>query len=231
MTNQPSALDLLKDSVKVRGLEKSGGPSTPLRALKGNLNSWQAISRTTTFGDRVVAMLNLDNIEVIRTLSPYDQPVAQVEIMTSNKEDSVWGFFAKSAARFIPEGEELDWLVGHELYLDYTDHYDGQPIMLRRPDSNGVWGDVLTDAWIISGVDGGGDASSPGAVSGADPNEALAALLVGKSEGIEAQQALLGHPSVNASPTLPSEIISGAFQSRLVDEGRVALVDGVYQAV
>ena len=228
-----SQLDLLKASVRVRGLEKPNAPQTPIREVTGNLNSWTAIGRSTNFGERVLAVLNLDNINVIRSQVPYDQPVASIEIMTSDKEESVWGFFAKSAARFIPEGQEIDWLIGHQLHLKFTDQYDGQNIYLRRPDANQVWQDVLTDCWILEGIDGGGPAAVAGGtpVAVANIDDTLAALLVGKAEGMEGQQALLTLPEVNASPTLPTEIISGAFMTRMITEGKLQLVNGVYQAV
>ena len=224
-----SALDTLKASVKVRGLEKPNAPLTPLREITGNLNSWQPVARTTNFGERVVVVFNLDSLNVVRTMVPYDQPVAQIEIMSSDKEDSNWGFFARSAARFIPENEEIDWLVGKTLHLKYTDQYDGSGIYLRRPDANGVWGDVLSDCWILEGVDGAGSTTAGTPAIVADPEASLDALMVGKTEGMEAQQALLADPSVNTSPTLPTEIVSGAFAQRMMDEGRVVVgPDGRY---
>jgi hypothetical protein len=181
-------------------------------------------------------VFNLDNINVIKTMVPYDQPVAQIEIMSSDKEDSNWGFFARSAARFIPENQEIDWLVGKNLHLKYTDQYDGQGIYLRRPDTNGVWGDVLSDCWILEGVDGAGTAgaqtaAAPGASTG-DLESELVALLIGKpAEGMEAQQALLTHPGINTSPTLPTEIINGSFAKRMIESGQLSIgIDGNFAA-
>lgn len=97
-----------KDLISVRGLQDSDYAGTPLREFRGTLDSYNQDDRK--FGTFVV--LNFRDVEVLRSVEPYNFPIAQIAVKYSNKKNSAWGVFGDSLASFLPEEEDIKDTLG-----------------------------------------------------------------------------------------------------------------------
>jgi len=186
-------VEQLRAAIKLRGLEESGGPQTPLRDFVGKLESWEPVTVQGQQNTYVVVRFNYTELQVIVSATPYTFPHGTIEISSSTRANSRWGIFAKSAVSFIPPAEELDYLVGRYQRMGFTPGH-----MLPR-NVNGSWNDVATDSWecmglgdtpaglaeIITGV-------SPAAGGGITPATPSLAAAQGKSARDAAIELLVG---------------------------------------
>lgn len=206
----------LKDQIKLRGLEESGAPATPLRDFEGMLQGWEPYELTATWGKSIMVKFNFTELNVLESITPYGFPQATVEIRYSEKANSKWGIFAKSASAYIPADEELDWLIGKNIHIKLT------PGHL-------LWnGTAEVDQSCFEMVGIAGDAMVSGvAVNTGTSRQIAVDIADGKTEA-EFNQASMANPTVAADSDLIEEIMGGEFLSGQVAINNLTLDGEVY---
>lgn len=86
--------------LRTRGFE-SGGERTPLRDFWGKLGSITGEMRQGQRGAYLVSLYNFSELEVIYTVEPYTDPIAQIEISASTRQKSRAGYFGASVDKII----------------------------------------------------------------------------------------------------------------------------------
>ena len=226
----------LKSQIKTRGLEEGGGggPDTPLRHFKGDLVLWTpSIQTGSTNGrdwQRIRIKMDFEGIEVIRSETPYDFPIASITIPGSTRAKSFWGIYAASAEQFIPEDipdeSRIDWLLKKRLEIEYTSGHmlwDGTKETPR-------------EAWEIKSVEGAAskDGSTTATPSGPNARDQAIELLDGKSlAGADGfNQESMKVDAIRNDSDLMGSIINGEFNKAVVEEGLFTVdEDGVYHKV
>lgn len=160
----------LKARVRTKNLSMGNDPDIPLRDFRGRFNplGWTAhmvAARSPGGKDRIFAKIDLDEVEVLSSVAPYDYPTTTLDLPTSDREQSQWGYLMRSLIPFLAEGEP-DELAGHTVRWEWRkDFYGVHP---GNPDRglgwwpcmswNGKRGDLADDEvrafWIVTEVNG-----------------------------------------------------------------------------
>ena len=240
-------VEQLRSAIKLRGLEESGGPQTPLRDFVGKLESWEPVTVQGQSGGYVVVRFNYTELQVLISAIPYTFPHGTIEVSSSTRAQSRWGIFAKSASEKIPPTEELDYLVGRYQRMGFTPGH-----MLPRRGADGQWSDVATDAWevvglndsasglaeLVSGVGGSGEAGAVVQMAGGagSARDKAIELLIG-SNVTQFNMSALQNDSIKLDSAIVDSIMAkgisapdaSVFIDEVVAEGLVVRgADGVY---
>lgn len=199
--------------VSVRGLTDSEF-GTPLREFSGVLDSYYPEERK--FGD--VAVLNFKEVEVIRSVVPYNFPIATLAIKLSKSKRSGWGIFADSLAEKLPDDQDIKDCVGKRMKLEMEEgHVYGQ-------DRN-TGEDLVGNPWKVTELEGG-------ATSGASlptAKDRAKELLIGKTRA-DFNKAAYADPLIRKDTALQRAITDKSFINSLVQLGEVVEDEnGVFQ--
>lgn len=193
-----------QELVTIRGLVDSEF-GTPLRKFVGTLDSYYPEERK--FGDVVV--LNFRDVEVLKSIEPYNFPIAQIAIKLSNKKNSAWGVFGESLAQFLSETEDIGDCVGKKIGLEME---EGHKYGADRATGQ----DMLGNPWKVYEVEGA-VASSEVAESAAD--RALS-LLIGKTRA-DFNKAAYADPLIRKDVALQKAITDKSFINAQLQLGTV----------
>lgn len=186
----------------VRGLVDSEF-YTPLRKITGILDSMYREDRQ--FGTFVV--LNLKELEVIKSVEPYILPIAQISIKESNKKNSAWGLFGESLVQLLGEDEDVKDCVGRRIGLEMEEaHVYGKDRQTQEDMVGVVW-----RAYSLEGAAGGKQSAAARAKE----------LLIGKTRA-EFNKLAYADPLIKADPALQRAITDRSFINALVQTGEVA---------
>ena len=191
----------------IRGLS-DGFEATPLRDFWGKLDSITTISRN----NRLIVQFNFTEVQVVKATTPYDFPVAVIELPQSARKKSTWGFLSDSIAKLIPEAENLGYLVGKRLHWAMTPGH-----MLWNRD---VGKDVERDCWEVLAI---GQPAAPGVVPGKTLREQTIELMMGKTEA-EFNQAYFPNAALrqgSEGAAIQQQILAKTFIGSVLSEGKV----------
>jgi len=199
--------------VSVRGLTDSEF-GTPLREFSGVLDNYYPEDRQ--FG--TVVVLNFKEIEVIRTVEPYNFPIATISIKLSNKKRSGWGIFADSLAELLPEDQDIKDCVGKRMTLEMEEgHVYGQ--------DRTTGDDMVGNPWHAKALEG---ATATGA-SVPTAKDRAEELLIGKTRA-EFNKAAYADPLIRKDTALQRAITDKSFINSLVQLGEIVEDEnGVFQ--
>lgn len=217
----------LRAQIKTKGLTDGGGPRTPLRDFWGTFEGFDPVHNAQY--NTLNVKLKFSDIEVIKSESPYEFPVAEIMVKHSDRTGSLWGVFSESVNKFLAEDEELPSLVGQKLHMVYTPGH----MMFDRAANNGAGGQSPRDAWEVTEVAGRGSGSSPnGSTNGKaalGPLAAVLSILNGKTEQ-EFNAAALRDDRVKKDSSFVDKILSRSLLGELVTSGQaVKGEDGRYK--
>lgn len=205
--------------VTVRGLVDSEF-GTPLREFKGNLKEYYPEERQ--YGDKgstTVVILNFTDVEVIRSVEPYNFPIATISIKLSNKKRSGWGIFADSLAELLPPDADIKDCIGKMLTLKMEEgHVYGQ--------DRTTGDDMVGNPWHVIEVEGGSAVGAP------LPNakDRAKELLIGKTKA-DFNKAAYADPIIRKDTALQRAITDKSFINSLIQLGEVEEDEnGVFKA-
>ena len=200
-----------RDPVSSRGLT-SGGLGTPLRDIRGKLAGYRQEERPVkdaagneTNRKSVSIMLQIADLEVLKSVEPYAFPTAEIRIPLSNNSNSRWGILSESANAIMPPtGDFPKTEVGNIIRLTVT------PDHKIRAKRENVWVEEPVEAWEVTEI-----AGKVKGASSSNPMDELAKLLDGHTK-VEFTSAALVHPIVKNSPDAQRGILDNSFVDGLV---------------
>lgn len=155
--------------LKIDGFQ---GAQSPLIKFSGkvikrevlvNPNRFDA-SKQTTVGKFV-----MNELTVMESREPYTQPLAEIEIIYSESEDSRWGAFAKSFREQVPaefrtgddplaalDGKVVEWEFRAGKVRGPVRDEDGNAV--KGADGRDTWATQQLNCWQINSVEGMGEA-------------------------------------------------------------------------
>lgn len=203
-----------RDPISSRGLV-SGGLGTPLRDVRGKLAGYRSEERAIEGTNRksVSVMLQLADLEVLKSIEPYAFPTAEIRIPLSNSSNSRWGIVAESANTIISSTQDFPKDFRNSIIRLTV--VGGHKVRTRSDD--GKWNETEVEAWEVTEIDG----KTKGAAS-ANPMDELKKLLDGKTEA-EFTSAVLKLPYVMNTPDAQRSILDRTFQTGLVQSGQFTL--------
>lgn len=194
----------MPNGVSIRNLQP-GFETSPLRHFKGVLENYGVREVAGNFpGTRVDLMFR--DVEVIESTEPYHFPIAQISIRYSDKENSAWGIFAKSAVQFMPDGTDFEDLKGQLLEMKLT---PGHKFGIDKVTGE----EVVRDMWECVGIP-----SMAGAEAKVPP-KIQALRLLDESTEQDWNKVVFADPAVKSDGELVQSILSRAFLPALVAAG------------
>jgi hypothetical protein len=188
----------------------------PLIHFTGVLDNYKATQEKNEQSNReyVVVTFNFTGVEVIESTEPYNFPIATIPVPYSERSSTAWAAFASSCRTLLPD-TDLDLLVGKKQTWKYA------ATTLRRPNTEGVWGDVEGNAWQVLSLEG--------ASTGQDVTKQVVSIAIGKTEP-EFYKSVFSNESLKKLPGY-GEIVESVVDRTLVDKltqmGLIKVVDGV----
>lgn len=165
---------------------------SPLRHFKGTCQSVEAETRQRDRGEYQVVVFKFVDLEVIKSVSPYPFPTAELQISHSDRSETRWAAMGDSILRVLgpEEGQDAENLAGKK------QEWKMVPSPIRRPEDpdnpRGNWVTADTDCWQVISVEGAEEAA-------ADLTSHLLDLADGKTD-VQFQEAALADPKVMADP-------------------------------
>lgn len=235
-------------TLQVRGFEE-GYTGTPLRDFWGVLKSITGEMKKGQSGPYMVALYNLEEVEVMPNGStePYTSPIAQIDVSVSTKAKSKMGYLGASIDKIInaglapdvaqAEAKNMDSLIGKKLHWQFTPGH-----LVPNRDETGSWSDKPTNCWVITEISGEAVVAAPAVapVAGATPvpaatvvsaSQQALALLDGKNVQ-QWHQVVMADPIVKQDTKVLQSIIDTSFLSGMEAGGKITKdADGVYHLV
>jgi len=244
-------VDEVLAQVRIRDWD-SGFQQTPLKHFKGRLQDPDGISgyMTTIAGKpRLQVVLTFSELDVIDSSEPYISPVAQLEFLQSNRQDSGWGIIGSSIDNILNPKDEKGADVLSPEQIKGIRHCLGKMMELKLTgghmmyDKNSTRQDKKSpkDAWEVIAIEGEqvtnkaaqstpiqaaatpAPTSAPANANGYNAIQQALSLLNGKTD-VEWHKVVFNDPIVKADRTgLISRIIGKKFLP--IFEGTVAIKD------
>lgn len=126
-----ASIEDLKKRIRTSGFSDGNEPDTPLRDVSGDLVLLEpnVYKRPNSSAEpRIFVNFRLDNIEVHESVAPYEYPSAAINLPTSDRNASGWGFMNSGINGVFVQPKQADsiWLLeGHRIRLTYQDRYFG----------------------------------------------------------------------------------------------------------
>lgn len=227
-------------------------PGVPVQEFEGVLDEWK--SEISTYGDKAsqIILFNFKDLDIIKSSEPYSFPILVIRVKYTEPSDrgragegNRWEVFANSLRKLIPDGADLDQLVGKKQTWAMKDAvlrlplYDDDDLPKMIPDKQGrldgegnvrmvpEWGDRPDPCWQIVSVDG------LGSVKEAD--EAQWDLLVGLADGMDEKkfyELAYNHEEVRSNKQLVQDITDRKLLSGMLDSHRLTRdADGILHKV
>ena len=196
--------------IKIRGLEK-GFEESPLQEFEGILDRYETREvNSDKWGESVRVELFFKDVVIIASTQPYNFPIAQLSLKYSDKENSVWGIFAKSLEKVLPAEGELDNCIGHKMHMTKTPgHGFGKDRETQEP--------IIRECWECMAVDG----LAPAGPAVSAKLRALQ-LLDGKATLQEWHSIVFTDPGVQSEPEVIQSILDNTFLAPMVEAGVVS---------
>lgn len=189
--------------VSVRGLVELKDFGTPLREFSGVLDSYYPEERK--FGTFVV--LNFTGAEIIRSVEPYNFPIATISIKLSNTKNSAWGIFSDSLVELLSEDQDIKDCVAKRMTLEMKEgHVYGQ-------DREG--NDMVGNPWRVTELEG-----AVAGVALTTAKDRAKELLIGKNRA-EFNKAAYNDPIIRKDTALQRAITDKSFIKSLLQLGEV----------
>lgn len=202
-----------QDLITVRGLKDSEF-GTPLRDFSGTLDSYYPDDRQ--FGTFVV--LNFKDLEVKRSIEPYNFPIATLSIKLSDKKNSAWGIFGESLAPFLKEDEDFKDCIGRRMGLKMEEGH-----VYGKDRSSGE--DMVGNPWKVYELEGAAAAG----VTLPTAKDRAKELLIGKTRA-EFNKAAYADPLIRKDTGLQRSITDKSFINSLAQLGEIVEDEnGVFQ--
>lgn len=190
---------------------------TPLRKFNGILDSVYPEERK--FGD--VNVLNYRDVEVTKSVEPYNFPTATIAIKVSNLNNSAWGIFSQSLNPLIADDQDIQDCVGKRMTLEmeeghlYGSAKDGTP-MVGNP-------------WTVTEVEGAAPTAA-GSKGKSSATDRAKALIVGKTRA-EFNKAAFADTAIRKDAALTRAITDKSFINAMEQAGEIVEDEnGVFQA-
>lgn len=148
--------------LRTRGFE-DGFPSTPLRDFWGTLRGIRGTLNTNVTPNRVEVNYYFEEVEVITSVTPYTDPIAEITIPNSTRRQSGMGVFGASIDKVINVGlaEDADasQIKGQDYLLDKRIH-------MKMTGGHMMWDgrkkqEVPRECWEVVEVEGEGIEPEP----------------------------------------------------------------------
>jgi len=158
-------------------MEPAQDAASPLVRFKAVLKGYEGETFTPEGQTaRTRVKFNFIDVEVIEANEPYPHPIAVITLPYSERADTQWDVWKKSAVALLPQ-RDIDLLVGKQQEWHFTTaklRATGE----RGTDQESVWAMREKNAWQIVGLEG----ATNGATAGKSLNEALIDRLDGKTQ-------------------------------------------------
>lgn len=157
-------------------LEPSTDERSPLRKFTGVLQDYTALEETSNAGKKYTLVhFNFEDIDVPEggSVEPYNFKTAQIDVFYSERPDSDWDVFKKSAVDILPM-RDIDLLIGKKQTWEMVAARTNKP----DPNGGGQW--FMQDSlnWTVVSVEG-----MAGAVAeGPSLEDEIIAIVNGRSE-------------------------------------------------
>ncbi|KKN75184.1 hypothetical protein LCGC14_0383430 [marine sediment metagenome] len=234
----PVTQEEVLQQLMVRGFE-TGFVSTPLRDFWGVLKSITGEMRSGNSGPYLVALYNMEEVEVLPggSIEPYDSPIAQIDIPASTKDKSKMGYLGTSIDRIINAGlapdipqaqaKNMESLIGKKLHWQFTPGH-----LIPNRDEAGAWSDKPASCWVVTEIAGEGAApvAAPNVeVAPAQPSVSASQKALELLDGKTIQQwhqVVMLDPVVKQDTKFLQTIIDNSFLASMESVGKVTRDEG-----
>jgi len=236
------------EQLRTRGFE-TGGFRSPLRHFRGKLDSitGSMVQRGAMPQPRLEVLYNFSDVEVFESTEPYPFPVAQINIMHSNRVKSAMGVLGASMDKILNAGLDenapQEQAKNQDALIGKVQEWKVTPGHMMWDGSVGQ--EVPRECWEVVYVEGiGGTPHSgvattpatagqpePAAPAGVTPIQQAINLLDGKTQQ-QWNNTVFQDPLVKSDAELTQSIIQGTFLPPLEAAGTVTKDEnGVYHKV
>lgn len=204
--------DDIQSHLSIRNLEQGGGPRSPLRVFKGQLES--VTTEVQEKYGRLLVNLNFIDVDAVESVEPYDFPIAQVQLPYSRRAKSRWGIFSESLVKLVQGDQDILDAIGARLTLAWT---EGHMLYDGREEK-----DVAQGAWEVISLENIAQASRTKVSDGA------MALLDGKTLA-QFNSAALADPVIRSDAAVQKAILARKFVADLLERGLASVdADGIH---